>query len=369
MSARRERVIPKRFIEKYGENPQIWSFSRASTIQNCTYEYYLSRIEKVKSKDNIYTLCGTVTHDILEDFYNNKVEFNEMRNRFDSDFLNIEISDYKFSNEEDKNERMKDKYRNCIIHFFDNHNPVKNKVLTEKEIWIEVNNNVFMGYVDAIHKDDDGNIVITDYKTSTKYSGKKIGEHQNQLLLYALGLHQGGISLSKIKCRWAFLKYTDITYKQKNGKYKTTTGERHKWVDKIKTPLKRDIKEFYELENWQADLKVEECVKANTLDSLDDSISSKYKLDDCYVYIDVNEDTIRKMTNDLSELVEIANKNGKEEKNWEREDIEPSEEYYCNVLCGVSHQCKYYKNYLKKLDKNSELDQVIMGDLDELFNL
>ena len=369
MSNRSERKIPKRFIERYGKSFPIWSFSRINSFKNCSFEYWLSRVKKLEGKDNIYTVSGNVAHDILEDYYNGKIKKEEMVERFDSDFLSVEISDYKFSNDELRNDSMREKYKTCLMHFFEHHIPVERKLVTEKELWIDVDGNVFMGYVDAIHKDEDESIVITDYKTSTIYTKKKIPEHSKQLLLYALGLHQGGISLDKIRCRWAFLKYVNIAYLQKNGKMKTTIGERHKWVEKIKTPLKKDLMSFYELEDWEADIKIDELIRLNSIDTLDESIKSKYELSDCYTYVDVTEESINKLKKELVETVQEIQKRSKEESDWEREEIQPQEEFYCNVLCSMRNHCKYYKNHINKKNDNQQEEIDILADLDEILDL
>ena len=60
-----------------------------------------------------------------------------------------------------------------------------------------------------------------DWKTSTRYSGKKIDQESGQLLIYAEGIRQAlGVPLEDIICEWNFLKYVTVTYEQKNGKKK-----------------------------------------------------------------------------------------------------------------------------------------------------
>ena len=217
-----------------------------------------------------------------------------MASKFESDFLDVEISDYKFSSDEDKNLKMMNNYKQDIVNFFKTHELVNHKVLTEREVWIEVDNNVFIGYIDAMHKEGD-TYIITDYKTSSisEFQGSKLLEKQKQLLLYAYGIHQLGIPLDKIKIRWNFLKYTNIlvkhminvTYntidKEGNIKPKTSCVKKCEWVSKIKTQLKKDIKEFNN--NLSAkELKdmIDKCVEDNSLESLDKSIQDKYVLSD-----------------------------------------------------------------------------------------
>ena len=369
MGERRERKIPKRFTKKYGEKFPIWSFSRVNSFHNCLHEYWLSRIQKLEGKENIYSVTGSCVHDSIEAYYNGEIEYGELVDRFESDFLNIEISDFKFSNDEDRNDSMREKYKECIIHFLKNHVPIKTKVITEQEIWIDVDGHVFMGYIDVVTKGEDGVYYVYDWKTSTRYTGKKIEENANQLLLYALALNQAGASLDKIKVAWNFLKYTNITYMQKNKKLKTTIGERHKWVEKIKTPLKKDLKEFYQLEDWEVDIKIDELIRLNSLDSIDKSIRDKYELSDCFVYVDVTEESLIKLKKDLADTVSEIQSRSKDEKDWQREEIKPEEEFYCNVLCGQRRNCKYYTDYLNRKNdiQQEELDVIL--DLDEILDL
>ncbi|MED3792487.1 PD-(D/E)XK nuclease family protein [Niallia alba] len=366
MSSRPKLVIPKRYKEKYGEKFPIWSFSRINTLHNCEHEYYLSRIKKMKSLDNIYSLCGSYAHEILEKYYCNEIKYQDMVVKFESDFLDVEISDYKFSNDKEKNNKMRDKYKECVVHFFKTHNKMADKVAIEKLIWIDIEGNVFIGYVDAIHKDEDGNFIITDFKTSSMYKGKKVQEHGKQLLLYALGLIQGGVDINKIKVRWNFLKYVNISYLQKNGKMKTTSGDRNNWVKSIKTPLKRDIRDFYDMDEWEVDLKIEECIRNNSLASLDNSIIGKYKLEDCYVYPEVNQESIVDLVDGLISDINLIKSKGDDEVNWERNEIQSQDEYYCNVLCGVKKHCKYYKDYLNKKNLSDVEEEDIIALLEEI---
>lgn len=289
VAERKQLVIPQKFKDMYGEKFPIWSYSRVSTLKNCQHEYYLSRILKHKSEDNIYSVCGTYAHDILEKFYNKEVRYEDMGNTFEENFLDVEISDYKFSNDEDKNLAMMGKYKSCIVHFFDNHIPVESKVISEKEIWVDVNGNIFVGYVDAIHKEN-GKVVITDYKTSSisEFKGEKLLDKQKQLLLYALGLNQLGVPLETIDIRWNFLKYANIRYDHMinvtyecNGKSKTSCVKKDELISKIKTQLKKDlVLEYPNLKPKEIKSMLDELIERNSLSSLPQSIQDKYKLSD-----------------------------------------------------------------------------------------
>lgn len=381
MAERKELNIPVHLKEKYGENFKIWSFSKCSSIETCVHEYYLSRIKKKPQKANVYTLSGSVAHDCLENFYNGTIKYEDMLKAFETEFLAIEIGNYKFSNDEDKNKKMRENYKQNVSLFFKNHTPVKSKVINEKEIWVDVDGYVFIGYVDAIHKDEDGFYTITDYKTSglSDYTGAKKPKKAMQLLLYALGLMQIGVPIEQIKCRWNFLKYTKvgITYttkaKKDNVKYKEKLAERTKWVDAVKSQLRKDIASFYtNMEEWEIDITLNECIKNNNLDTLDESISKNYVLSDGYEYVDVTEETIQGMKEYLVDKIKIVeSKDTENDDDWSREDIPEGGNFYCATLCSVRKHCKYWKKHMDLKSDNVKVDDSdnLMSELDALMGI
>lgn len=383
MANREKRKVPTRFTEKYGEKFPIWSYSRLTTLDTCTHEYYLARILKKPQKQNIYGLSGGIAHDILEKLYNNEIKYEEMAGIFEREFMAIELGDYKFSTDPDKNRKMRETYKQNVKLFFENHIPMDGKVSNELEVWIDVDGHVFIGYIDNILKDKDGNYIITDYKTSgiTEYTGAKKVQKSMQLLLYALALMQIGVPQEKIKCRWNFMKYTKIGihYKTKakkdNEKYKETIGERTKWVDKVQKQLRKDMIAFYtNLEEWEIDLMLNECIQNNNLDTIDESISKNYILSDAYVYADVTDETIQALKDYLIGQIELEqSKDKNNEEDWSREEIPDGGNFYCATLCGVRNHCKYWKNYMKRQQEDIQTrvtdEDNVMDELDALMNL
>ena len=294
MSERRKIVIPKKYIDKYGdENIKMWSFSKISSFSDgCSWEYYLSRILKKKGINNSYAILGGICHDILESFYNGEIKYEQMKTIFETKWLECEISGIKLYGDEEKNSKMMEEYKKDILNFFETHN-VPGKKVSESEIWIDLEHNgdICIGYVDSIFKDGDM-YIIEDYKTSTLYKGKDIYAHQKQLLLYALGLNQMGIPLDKIKICWNFLKYTNVVFShmttvtytetvKDKSKEKTSTCLKSEWVSKVKTQLKKDLQAYdEELTTQQLKELVNECVENNSLETLPKEIQDKYVLND-----------------------------------------------------------------------------------------
>ena len=443
MSERKEIIRPKKLVEKYGETFPVWSYSRLSTYKNCQHEYYLSRILKKENENNYWAILGGLSHDSLEDFYNGKIKYDDMLTRFEHNFLDYEMSDLKFVKDEAQNERMIKKYKDCMVHFFKNHHIVPFKVISEREVWIDLGIAAFIGYIDAIHYDEESNYVITDYKTSSmgaEYKGENLLHKQEQLLLYALALHQMGASLDKIKIRWNFLKYTNINYNHminvtylKNGKHTTScvkkleliskiapqlkkdmlehdpdvdpkevnaaikqwkldndfsnlpqwlqdrytlspvvkVGERHKWVENIKTQLKKDLIE-YGLSDMEAEIMYLDCVESNSLDGVPEEVFKNYILQDAYLYGEVSQENIDRLVDNMTKAIkEIQAKGVDDSSKWEdNKTLTDKSMYYCNNLCGVRKECRFYQEHIEELKKqNEEYQKEDIDILTELENL
>lgn len=290
MAERQKLVVPQKYKDKYGDKISLWSYSKVSGIHNCMWEYYLGRIKKEKGEDNIYSLLGTSSHDILEALYNDNIKYEDMADRFESEFLDVELSDFHFTSDEERNEKMSADYKKDISNFFSTHEKIPHKVLTEKLVWIDVRSNIFLGYVDAIFKDDNSCYHIIDWKTSTIFKPSDLHEKQKQLLLYALSLNQLGIPLDKLKIAWNFLKYSNIefahminvTYNVKD-KSKTSCCKKEEWVSKVKPQLRAYIKDLIpDITSKDLKLLADACVEENSLDNLPDEIrdvvKSKFEL-------------------------------------------------------------------------------------------
>lgn len=444
MSERKQIVRPKHLVNKYGDAFPIWSYSRVSSYKNCPHEYYLSRILKKESVDNLYSKLGGLSHDALESYYNGEIKYEDMLNRFENEFLDYEMADMKFVKDEVQNEKMIKKYKNSMIHFFKNHIPITQKVLSEKEVWVDTGMVAFIGYIDAIHKDDDGFYNITDYKTSSmgnEYKGENLLHKQEQLLLYALALVQLGIPLETIKIRWNFLKYTNIVFNHmisvtymKNGKLTKSSmrkdemikklspqlkkdmlelfpklsakelkeniniliedgsldslpksikdkyiiepiikiGERHKWVESIKTQLKKDLI-AYGLSDVEAEIMCIDSISSNTLENVPEEVRNNYRLEDAYLYGDVSQKNIDRLIDNMNKTVLDINIKGSDDPSeWEENKLENDDKnpYYCNNLCGVRKDCKFYQEYIENLRRQSggykKEDVDILTELDNL---
>lgn len=370
--ARKTREELNKIKKKYNVS-KIFSWSRFNCYKNSPYEYFLKYVKREKpTREGIYGVSGGLCHNILEDFYSGKIKYEEMIDEYEAGLLNLNLMNLKYDrSDEDKNQAIANKYESCIRHFFKNHKVIKEKMMLEKFILIKVKNFLFQGYIDAIHKDKEGNYVITDWKTSTIYTGKKIDKEKGQLVLYAEGIRQMGIPIDKIKIRWAFLKYLIVKMPLKNGKVRESKAERHAWVGKIKSNAKMWLKDSKKYTDDEIANMLDYSVEFNTIDNLPEDIQNLYKIEDCYVEAKFNKDEIEKLTNDIYETIIEITKKEREYKNtnddkafWET--VTDSQSYYFANLCGFNaSQHKPYGVYLDQLETGVKDEYKTNKDISE----
>lgn len=352
---------------------RIWSWSKMNTYMTSKFEYLLKYILKAKEDrcDSCYVTLGTICHDTLDKFYEGKIEYDDMIDDYNDGFTTaITIADLKFNrSDEDKNKSIGEKYNENLVHFFKNHTVYKYKLLVEKPIIVNINGNVFVGYIDALYKDDDGNYYILDFKSSSIYTGKTLEENSGQLTIYAIGLHQMGIPLDKIKPCFNFLKYCTIKYEQKNGTVKYRNVERCKIGESLQSNAKTWLKHF----GYEPDEYLMKMLDTNGIDCLPDEVKAKYEITDCHVYIDLTEKLVQKWTDFITTTlkdIELREEDYEETKAlecfWDDEEDVKAQSYYFANLCSYSATKHLpYKAYLEKFEaaqKNDDMFGGLLGD-------
>jgi len=362
MGERKTKEQIKRLQKKYNVD-RLWSWSRYNSYKTDPYGFMLHYIKhEPETRQNIYGVSGGICHDILEQFYLGETTYENMVNMYEDRLFEMNVADLKYDrNDEEKNKKIAKKYETCMRLFFQEHVPVTANVKTEQFVIIKVGEYVFQGYIDFVHKEED-NYIVTDFKTSTIYSGAKILKEGGQLILYAESLIQKGVPLENILCRWNFLKYCTVQMTLKGKvkekglhKTKTTKSLRQEWVSDISTNMKMWLKEagYEELEIEDI---VQTAIENNTLENLPEHIKNKYSVDDCYVYVPITQEVIDELKSDiintLDEIVEKEKEYAKTKDDslfWT--EIDKSKEYYFYALCGYNRsQHKPFDEYLKDIE-------------------
>lgn len=208
------------------EKIKLWSFSAVSGYENCPYSYYLSKIEKIKGKDNIYTKSGSLSHSILENHYEDNEPINEMLEKFNNGMLEILSDGFRFASHNTEVKYLEN-MRLYFQSFYTDTDIVKCEEFVAMPLWkydTTLQDNYFNGWIDAV-LNRDGEISIGDFKSSTIYTGKNLIEHSKQLILYAIAYEY--LYNKKVKSIFFdFLKYIKVTFKDSKGKIKTKNIER-----------------------------------------------------------------------------------------------------------------------------------------------
>lgn len=349
---------------------RIWSWSKINCFHISCYEYYLKYIKKVKEDraNSIYVTMGGIAHNILEKFYTNELHYDEMIGEFEDGWtVAVDIADLKFNRtDEEKNARIKEKYYENLVHFFNNHTILDKKPVIEQFIKIKVDNNLFHGYIDCAFKDDESNVHIVDFKTSSIYKGAKAENECGQLVLYALGLNQQGVPFDKIRICWNFLKYVSIQYQQKNGAIKTKETERCKIGESLQSNAKTWLKHF----GYKPDEYLMKLLDTNDIACLPQEVREKYVISDCYIYVNLTDKLIEKWTTHISTVIKDIrlreqdyNETHNEKIWWDSEESVKAQSYYFSNLCSYSPRLhKPYGEYLDKLEQQKN-GQDLLGSL------
>lgn len=350
-------------IMKKNNVSRIWSWSKINTYHNSPYEYYLKYIagRNEDRQDCIYAPVGGMCHEILEKLYTKQIEYKDMNELFDDAWLTAEISELKFDrNDSDKNKNISNKYHQNLKHFFSNHIVIPYKTIVEQFVTIKIGDNLFQGYIDMMFKDENGVYNIVDFKTSTVYKNEKAINEAGQLVLYAIALNQKGIPFDKIKIGWNFLKYVNVECTQANGKITTREIERREIGGKLQSSAKMWLKKLgYNPEDY-----LDKMVLNNDLSILPSDVQEKFKVNDCYVCIDITQELLTKWTTDIvNTIAEIEDKETEYKKNfddsvfWEDYEQVKKQSYYFSTLCCYSANLhKPYKEYLERLDREKNCD-------------
>lgn len=358
--------------------PILDSWSKYHCYKQDKYEFFLKYVlhEPEDRQNGIYAESGGQVHDILEKFYLGEIKYEDMIGLYEDALFTMNLAELKYNrSDNEKNEKIANKYENCIRHFFTNHEVVTNPHLTEKFITIRICDDIVLqGYIDFLYTtkvNDKSHINIVDFKTSTRYTGNKIEKESGQLLLYAEGIRQMlNIPLEQIHCTWNFLKYTTVTYMQKNGKPKTRHLERHLIGESLVYTVTAWLMEYKYNEEDIANY-IEDMVLNNTLEGLPKEVKEIFKFSDCYVEVPLSEEKIAILKQDVADVIHEAREKTLEYQRTKDEmlfwqEVTDSDAFRLATLSSYSrYKHKPYDEYLKnqemfetkdKEDKEDEQD-------------
>lgn len=327
----------------------IYSISKLNTMDECLWSYWLTYMEHLPSKENIYTFAGTKIHSCLEKIQNGEKinfekEFQEMLE--DAQILGIDFP----------NENIKTKWVKNIQCFIEGYNrPDYKKFETEKLFLIKIHDYYIQGIIDLLIYNDDGTVSIIDYKTSSKFSNSELKSKGRQLILYGMAMEQLGYKVKSVA--WNMLKYCKISYPLKNGKIRETIAERGYIVEKLKNDIAKEMKNLPEYDDFTAEGMIAQACEDNSFDCLPSNIKEKYKIEDYIAEYDFSEENKRDLEDFIKAKVGDIEQFSGEQEWWEPKELTPYNTFFCENLCSFSDNCEYYQEFKEILEASKENEE------------
>lgn len=328
--------VPKKY-----QNKPLYSISKLQTYEQCPWSYYQSYILKNKGIDNIYNLIGQEVHEIIELLQRKKISNDEAIKMYNNKILEMEIRDIKFPSE-----KIAINYNECLIDYFNRYVPIKaKKIKMEKEFYAKILKWIFRGFIDIIVEDNNGNIKIMDYKTSSMYAKKDIDKYGLQLILYAIALEKNNkIPINSVG--WNFLKYANVKSLE-TGKIKEKILRNEivkEYYDEMINQLKREGFQDFEIEIVLSKKEIHP------------SIEKYYEIKDCIIEYQLSEENKTKFFDFIDKTIpKIEDK--KNEFDFPPIEINEKTSFFCNTLCGQREICKFLQQY-KDNYKKEEQDKI-----------
>ena len=161
-----------------------WSFSRLNSFYSCKHAWFRSYILKERGLGNSFANYGTMVHEIFEKYAKGQLEIFELSDEFEKQFES-NVWDFPPNRYVD----LCESYKNQGIDYFNNFDGFDDyKILgVEKEINFEIDGYKFIGYIDSLLENKEGNLIIQDFKSKASFKSKaEKKEYARQLYLYSI---------------------------------------------------------------------------------------------------------------------------------------------------------------------------------------
>lgn len=336
----------------------VYSISKLNTFHNCHYEYYKSYILKEEGIPNVYTLLGSEIHNGVEGVYLGEFDKEAFRENYENKLMELEMLGIDFPNEYIKKNWIAD-----VNHFVDNFQKKDTKIAIETHLLFQLDGIWLQGYVDAIVPSEKGHpyVNVIDWKTSSKFSGKKLLEAGRQLVMYKLGIENSS-DYKVDKVMWNMIKYVNVCWNLKNGKVKKKMCNRGKWVKEMRSVFEREMKKL-DLPEFEVEMLLEKAVIDNNIDYLPKEIREKYWIEDCMIEYEITDETIDEFKQYVKNTVQEIESKTDSPEDWPAVEINDKTSFYCGVLCSHRKKCPIYKEFLEnnmaefeeKDDKNDKM--------------
>lgn len=234
----------------------VFSYSSVSTYDTCPYSFKLNYIERLPGIGNFYSDYGSLTHEVMEQFFRENLEFNEL-----SDFYLEQFGEFVTHDPPAFHVNAIEKYEKAGLEFFDNFTFDRSAyeiVGIESTLKGNIREIECTGRPDLVLKrKSDSKIILYDYKTSVpfwkdkrtgkeKRDNKKIEGYHKQMYLYGYMLREfEGIDVDEITLLFTRAN-KEVTIEYDKSKEKEVLD----WFEETINKIKKD--EEFKYDNSQA---------------------------------------------------------------------------------------------------------------------
>lgn len=172
-------------METIEKKLERYSFSKLSSFHTCKYGYKLTYIDHLKGDDNCFALYGSLVHSIMERYVKKEISLWDLPKIYEWEFdtaVNKPFPKSKFCD-------MRQTYYNQGLKFLNNFLGYDDyKILeVENNFDIQIDDWIFTGIMDLLYEDQDGNLILLDYKSKAGFKNKlEKQKYARQLYLYCL---------------------------------------------------------------------------------------------------------------------------------------------------------------------------------------
>lgn len=206
-----------------------WSFSRLESFYTCPYAWKRKYIDCEKGENNAFASYGTLCHSLLEQYLNGELGAFDLAGEYERRFDAEVPEDFPYNKYTDLKESYFYKGLNYFSEFVDLIDCDYDVLGVEKKVEFNIDKYPFVGYIDALIRNSNGEVIILDQKSASlswckngkpaKKSLEKMQMYKRQLYLYSKALIDTGIK-PKYLC-WNFfndMKIYQIEFDEKDYK-------------------------------------------------------------------------------------------------------------------------------------------------------
>lgn len=169
-----------------------WSYSRIKAFDDCPYRWYLKyiRYPRVKGKDMFFANYGKFVHELLASFYSGEKTAGQVEAEYLRNFRE-QVNAYA------PNKTIFKNYFLDGLNYLRGLTAPPNKILSvENKVEFQIGDIPFIGYIDLLEEDKNGEIIVVDNKSRTlkprsqrskpTKSDLELDQYLKQLYLYSI---------------------------------------------------------------------------------------------------------------------------------------------------------------------------------------